>query len=162
MEPNVQAFRESAERYCAAIESLPKLPREQTIALALAVVAEMFCYAIRIPDARSLSGLDWPDLVGTDDCATLRRKLEDVFSDKNWYWMVFDPLKSPPEVPVAGSLADDLADIWFDVKRGLLTFEANGEAALADVQWSWKFPFETHWGRHVTGAMAALRELSYQ
>ena len=69
--------------------------------------------------------------------------------------MVFDPLKSPPEDPVAGSPADDLADIWFDVKRGLLIFEAKGEAALADVQWSWKFSFETHWGRHATGAMAA-------
>jgi hypothetical protein len=75
--------------------------------------------------------------------------------------MVFEQTQQPPQEPLAGILSDDLADIWLDIKRGLQTLELNPEASLSDVLWSWKFSFETHWGRHAVSAMATLRSLLY-
>jgi hypothetical protein len=42
----------------------------------------------------------------------------------NHYSTCFDPLIVPAEEPVVGSIPDDLADIWRDVKRGLALYEA--------------------------------------
>jgi hypothetical protein len=55
---------------------------------------------------------------------------------------------------VAADLADDLADIWRDVKSGLLLYRSENPAAAS---WEWRFHFKAHWGRHATGAMHALQ-----
>jgi hypothetical protein len=69
------------------------------------------------------------------------------------YWEVFDPIATPCEEPVAGSIVDDLGDIYRDVARGLVLFESGDrDHAL----WEWAFNFRIHWGEHATGAVRAL------
>jgi hypothetical protein len=66
---------------------------------------------------------------------------------------VFDPFVLPPEEPVVGSIADDVADIYGDVVGGLVEYEAS---RTAQAVWEWKFQLRSHWGRHATDAMYAL------
>jgi hypothetical protein len=75
----------------------------------------------------------------------------------NSYQEVFDPYAEPPEAPVTGFLADDLADIFLDLEDGEeLWARGNFDAAV----WEWRFGFESHWGEHVTGALRAIRTLA--
>lgn len=55
----------------------------------------------------------------------------------NSYFDVFNPLQE--EEPVINSLADDLADIYRDLKEGLSLFEANHPI---DAAWEWRFGFK--------------------
>ena len=73
------------------------------------------------------------------------------------YWDQFDPLKPEPEAPVANSIADDLRDIYVDLKRGLTLYQAG---ALVAACWSWRFSFEIHWGEHLVGLQRALYLMS--
>ncbi len=59
----------------------------------------------------------------------------------------------PPEEPVVGNLADDLSDIFNDVDRGLLAFEAGRRE---EAVWEWGFYLAHHWGDHATSAIRAL------
>ena len=69
------------------------------------------------------------------------------------YWQVFDPIATPCEEPVAGSIVDDLVDMYQDVARGLVLFDSGDrDGAL----WEWAFNFRIHWGEHATGALRAL------
>lgn len=69
------------------------------------------------------------------------------------YWEVFDPIATPCEEPVAGSIVDDLCDMYLDVARGLVLFDSGDrDGAL----WEWAFNFRIHWGEHATGALRAL------
>jgi hypothetical protein len=70
----------------------------------------------------------------------------------NFYSECFNPLVVPAEEPVIADFADDLADIWRDVKPGLLLFRAGDRAAG-----HWRFHFDVHWGHHATAAMYALQ-----
>jgi hypothetical protein len=70
-----------------------------------------------------------------------------------YYGEVFDTTRVPPEEPTVGDLADDLLDIYTDVKAGLLYFE-RGHAQQAVFQW--KFTWGVHWGRHATSALRAM------
>jgi Domain of unknown function (DUF5063) len=160
MDASVQAFKESAKRYCANIKSLSELPQLEAIQVALNSIAELFYLALLLLDSEP-TDIDWPDLVGTKACASLCQRLGGLFGEKDLYWRLFEQTQQPPQEPLAGILSDDLADIWLDVKRGLQTLELNPEASLSDVLWSWKFSFETHWGRHAVSAMATLRSLLY-
>ncbi len=70
-----------------------------------------------------------------------------------FYWEVFDPIATPPEEPVAGSIPDDLCDIYRAVARGLVLFE---EGNRGEALWEWAFHFRTHWGQHAAGALRTL------
>jgi hypothetical protein len=73
----------------------------------------------------------------------------------NYYSECFDPLIVPAaEEPVVADLADDLADIWRDVKGGLMLWHDDESDAAA---WHWRFHFESHWGLHASSAMYALQ-----
>ncbi len=64
-----------------------------------------------------------------------------------------DPFDLGDHEHEVGDLADDLADIWRDLKRGLELYDSNERVTAAA---EWKFGFEAHWGRHATAALYAL------
>ncbi len=70
-----------------------------------------------------------------------------------YYNTVFDPLQVDPVDCTLGDLADDLADVWRDVKEGLLLFEAGRRDAAGA---SWEESFEIHWGYHAVKALGVI------
>jgi len=79
---------------------------------------------------------------------------------RDYYWQAFEPFEpEPPEKPVAGSLSDDLADIWRELKVGLLAIDNHADDVTVDVVWHWQSSFEYHWARHAASAISALNAL---
>jgi hypothetical protein len=71
----------------------------------------------------------------------------------DYYGEAFDPMIVPPEEPVIGSLADDIADIYRDVMPGLRAYRAG---LWKEACGSWGFKFSVHWGEHATGAIRVM------
>jgi hypothetical protein len=69
------------------------------------------------------------------------------------YWDVFAPLNEEDTESVFNSLADDLADIYRDLKRGLLLYN---QGHIVEAIWEWRFNFDIHWGTHLVGAQRAI------
>ena len=69
------------------------------------------------------------------------------------YGEVFDSRRVPPEEPVVGDLADDLSDIYGDVNRGLLAFEAGRREEAAD-----RVPLEFGTKTNLIGTPAMISE----
>jgi hypothetical protein len=69
------------------------------------------------------------------------------------YWMVFDPRKDT-EV-IKGSLANDIADIYRDLKNGL-RLAGSKDVPPEDIVFEWRLTFQINWGRH---AMCSLRTI---
>jgi hypothetical protein len=70
-----------------------------------------------------------------------------------YYAETLDPFAVPSGEVGVGDIADDLRDIYRDVKVGLLAHEA-GRPTEALGHWAWTFRY--HWGRHAAGALRAL------
>jgi hypothetical protein len=71
----------------------------------------------------------------------------------NSYWDVFDPVDVQNHEVVWSSLADDLADIWRDLREGLSLLE---QGHVAEAVWEWRNGFDTHWGHHLLSAQRAI------
>jgi hypothetical protein len=105
--------------------------------------------------------LDLPDDEFEDDV-----ELEDI-STEQWnvirdrfrklpvdgYWTIFDPSKIEDKEAIYNELSDDLADIYRDIKYGLLLFDAGH---FSEAIWEWKFNFKIHWGRHLSSAQKVI------
>lgn len=139
-----QRFFEVAERYCAWAEGPAS---DSDLLTARKLLAELHLLAIELPNGEC--GKETEDVVSHESW----RKVLDRFSELplNLYWDVFDPLKEEP--PVVNSLADDLADIYRDLKEGVILY---GQGDIVEATWQWRFLFEIHWGAHLTGAQRAI------
>ncbi len=71
----------------------------------------------------------------------------------NHYSTFFSPAKLHEEEPVVGDLADDLADMYRDIKAGLSLYDRGHRT---EAVWAWRYSFQIHWGRHATNALYAL------
>ena len=149
-EHTVEGFAEVARRFCEWAEGEFGEPPHE-LRRARLLLAELHLAAVHLPplgdagndeEAARPSHEEWSDLFGKFASFPLNR-----------YWDVFNPLEETG--PVLNSLADDLSDIYRDLKAGLSLFDGGH---YADAAWEWRFGFQTHWGQHLVGAQRALHE----
>ena len=91
-----------------------------------------------------------------DDRFELYTRLHMLLGDKDPYWMEFD-LAADGQV-MSGSLADDLTDIFCELKRGLEMLEGSPDEPnrALDALCS---GFQVHWGQHLLDAQRHLYSL---
>ena len=144
-----QHFADAARAYVAWAEC-PTVHGELREAFtARRLLARLIAGVVELPRERADS--EAPDIPAEDQRRVFERFGRLPF---NYYSECFDPLVVPAEEPVVADLADDLADVWRDVKAGLLRYDAGDEAGAA---WHWTLHFSAHWGLHATAALYALQ-----
>jgi len=91
-----------------------------------------------------------------DDRFELYSRLHMLLGERDSYWLEFD-MSSDGQV-MTGSLADDLTDIFWELKVGLDMLDGHPDKrhkALNRLRSSYK----THWGQHLMDAQRHLYEL---
>ncbi len=163
-----QQFRTAAERYCAIVDAEASFDKTEFLLQVYRVLPDIVAEAVRLPEIMTddndedgdinlgITAQDVPVKKEIDEWAKLYESLKKKFGDSNLYWQVFDPTKI--EEPIYGSLADDIADIYGDLKKGLVLVEQGTEAA-GEIIWKWRFGFYSHWGHHALDALRTLHEL---
>ena len=142
-----------ARRYCELIESLQEGDRQP-----LAQINELLP---RLHAAMTMVG-PWQEDKPLEAAVDLDRRFE-LFSslhrllgDLDGYWMEYDV--APDRQEMSGSLADDLTDIYCELKNGLVHLEGNSDARR--MLRSWRSGFCNHWGQHVVDAERHLYALA--
>lgn len=144
----ISVFAGTAEEYCAWAERAPSDANAEA-RHARKLLIDLLRGAITLPNVSSEA------LVAKIGDAEYKRVYERFgVLPFNYYSECFNPLVVPAEEAVVADLADDLADIWRDLKPGLSLWKEGSRNAAA---WHWRFHFEAHWGHHATGALYALQ-----
>jgi hypothetical protein len=84
-------------------------------------------------------------------------RLRRLLADRDGYWLEFDRASEGVD-EMTGSLADDLTDIYCELKSGLGLYARYPECALR----GWAYGFDRHWGRHLVDAERHLALLAAQ
>jgi Domain of unknown function (DUF5063) len=124
----IEQFADIVRRFCRRAESEPRDPISEA-QTARRLLAELYLQAIDLPEAPS--DADAPEIAQEQYQSVFRRFGALPF---NYYSECFNPLAIPAEQPVTADLADDLADIWRDLKQGLALYESGSVEAAA---WEW-------------------------
>ena len=123
------------------------------VRVALRKIVALYAAALRLPTPYSngASNSDEDDRVDSGETKLIYERAS-TLPFKN-YGVIFDPLLIPPEEPVVGDIADDIAEIYRDVASGLRLYEAGN---AVEARWEWSFNFQFHWGGHASSAIRAL------
>jgi hypothetical protein len=81
--------------------------------------------------------------------------LRELLADRDGYFLEFDCAHEGADA-MTGSLADDLTDIYCELKHGLRAFQSNPARALE----GWFLGYECHWGQHLVDAQRHLAALA--
>lgn len=95
-----------------------------------------------------------PCPVDLDERFELYSQMRRLLGDRDRYWLEFDA--APEEMHMSGSLADDLTDIYFDLRHGLELFDEIWPQSAAQV---WQSSYRVHWGQHLVDAERHLYAL---
>jgi hypothetical protein len=139
------AFVDQAHQFCDFIERASTLSLSERLEAARTRLLELYKAGTALPHVEPPEGFDAGSNPPRPDGWAGFAKFE-------VYWEVFDPYVDEP--PVAGSLSDDLLDVYFDVRRGLDLWKSKAPRAAAI--WEWRFHFDSHWGDHAVDALRAL------
>ena len=138
----VDAFVDAARRFNALLDDPEALGRDAFIREVQPRLADVYAAAL------SLSGGD-----PAEDSET------PTFMTRDEWWSLFQRLQrqlGEYDSVVDGSPADDLADIYLDLGRGLVLYDSGNPA---EAVWHWRSAFDSHWGRHAAQAIFALQVL---
>ena len=141
----VDIFVREARIYCSFVETASGLPLADRLRTARARLLSLYSAALLLPSVE-------PDDSDASPSPDLPAGWAG-FEDTDIYWEVFDPYEHEDKEPVAGSLSDDVLDIYRDIRRGLTLWDAS---QTQNAIWEWRFHFDVHWGDHAVDALRAL------
>jgi hypothetical protein len=151
MSKEIEQFIVVARRFCEWAES-ENSGDLQSAKQALELITELYLFGIRLVDEVQEANQATPFVESTEKMGSIIYAHASNLPLK-YYSEVFNPLLIPAEEPVTGDLADDIADIHEDIRRGLDLLDAGyTEHAV----WEWIFHMQHHWGEHATSAIRVL------
>jgi len=174
--PAANAFVSVAQRYCALLEN-PVRDRDLWLADVLTTLATIYAAApmvreLALPTHPAPENIPAAFRLTNDEWTALYTHLKHTLGNDAIYSAQFNPLVPTPHAPSdslredetpLGDLADDLADIYRDLKPGLTAWNTQNDALLEDVLFQWvHYGLLHHWGRHAVNAVRALHWLVYK
>ena len=144
---------EIAREYCALVEALQtgdRAPLADLNGLLPRLHAAMTTISAASVASDAGPGTD------LDQRFELFTRLRSLLGDLDAYWMEYDV--TPNRQEMSGSLADDLTDIYYELKDGLEQLDRSADPG--PTFGSWRSGFCKHWGQHVVDAERHLYALA--
>ncbi|GGK51510.1 DUF5063 domain-containing protein [Nocardia camponoti] len=153
---SVVAFVDAARAFCGAVECIAESASVEDAARRLvAPLAHLVAAGSALPQVDPTEA-DLPRTVDRDAWYARYREMADGFGNADLYWTNLDIAQLDSNL-CAGSLADDIADIWREMRTGIAALDNGSD--WRDVVFEWRLSFHHHWGRHAVEALRPLHAL---
>ena len=155
-DPSIERLTAVAREYCDFIESFDcaKANGPSAFIGRLSQLLPRLHAAISVlGDAENADGFS--DDVDLDHRFELYSRLHRILGERDAYWMEFDVARDCQEK--SGSLADDLTDIYWELKAGLAHLDDQQD--LVPTLRSWGAGYRLNWGQHLVDAERHLYTL---
>jgi hypothetical protein len=144
-----------ARRYCDLIEASSHDSRRRWLGEVASILPRLQAAISSV--SAPVSGVVPASALDLDARFELFWQLRRLLADRDGYWLEFDRASEGVD-GMTGSLADDLTDIYCELKAGLAVYARHPECALT----GWVYGFDRHWGRHLVDAERHLALLAAQ
>ena len=148
-----------ANEYCVYLETAENKSREGVLKFAVTILPLMYLKGSLLPTTT----VDYPEanerFVTEEEWERVFTMLRDKFGETDECWII-DPQHVNETEPLKASLAENLSDIYQDMKDFVLLYQKNTlpsrQNALADM----RELFTNHWGYRIANILPRLHHLN--
>jgi hypothetical protein len=149
-------FYKSANNYCSFIENNTNLSTTSFLHALRHKLLNLYQTALMLQWINVRSDVDFDERLDKVEFKKILLSIENRLDGSRYYWHVFDPTNDNDKEPVCGDLADDLGDIYKDLKRSIMIFNLSKKDCKENALWQFKFDFDKHWDDHCINALNAI------
>jgi hypothetical protein len=158
---NVVEFVAVANEYCKYAEHAGELKGDEILKILQRLLPLMYLKASLLPALEPFFEDRNEKFVTESDWNRIHNTLRGKFGTANEYLDFPDDILNEPETLVSSSLAENMADIYQDMKDFLLLYQTGTQEVMNDAIWECRMNFENIWGQKLVNAMKAIHKFIY-
>ena len=158
---NVVEFTAVANEYCSFIEQADKFELKDFIDKSHKILPFLYLKAAMLPELDTRYEEFNERFVTENDYNLVHKKILTRLGQYDSYEEVFDPLHQETETPVGASIAENMTDMYQDLKDFILLYQIGSNEVMYEAVWECRQSFEHYWGQRLTNALRALHFLRY-
>lgn len=157
----VVEFVASANEYCKYLERASELEGEDLLKILQRLLPFIYIKGSLLPELEPYFEEGNEKFVKEEDWNRIYETLKQKFGTADAFLEVFDERMKESETPVVASLAENLADIYQDLKDFLILYQTGTSELMNDAIWECRMNFENYWGQKLVNSMRAIHRLVY-
>src|SRR4030043_1300800 len=158
---NVVEFVAVANEYCKYAEHASEVKGDEMLRILQRLLPLMYLKASLLPALEPFFEDRNEKFVTESDWNRIHDLLREKFGTANDYMDVFDDRLTEPETLVPSSLAENMADIYQDMKDFLLLYQTGTKEVMNDAVWGCRMNFKNIWGQKLVNSMRAIHKFIY-
>jgi hypothetical protein len=155
---HVVEFVAVANEYCKYAEHASELKGEELFKILQRLLPLLYLKAAFLPEFKPYFEDGNEKFVTESDWKIVYNAFLNKFGSADDYLEVFDERMNESEGPVVSSLAENMADIYQDLKDCILLYQTGTFEVMNDAIWECRMNFESYWGQKLVNALRAIHK----
>jgi hypothetical protein len=157
----VVEFVAVANEYCKYAERASEIKGDELLRILQRLLPLLYLKGSLLPAMEPIFEDGNEKFVTESDWLKIHDTFKEKFGTANDYLEVFDEKINDSESPVMSSLAENMADIYQDIKNFLLLYQTGTSEVMNDAIWECRLNFESFWGQTLVNSMRAIHKFIY-
>jgi hypothetical protein len=153
---HVVEFVAVANEYCRYAEHASELKGKELLNILQRLLPLLYLKATFLPVLNPVCEDGNEKFVMEPDWFVIHDAFKTRFGTANDYLEVFDEKINEEEGPFVSSLAENMADIYQDLKDLLMLYQTGTKEVMNDALWECRMSFENYWGQKLVNALRAI------
>jgi hypothetical protein len=158
---NVVEFVAVANEFCKYAEQASKLKGEELLKILQRILPLMYIKASLLPALEPVFDDGNEKFVTEADWNRINVVLRDKFGTADDYPEIVTDNSGESEDIAGSSIAENLADIYQDIKNFLLLYQTGTSEVMNDALWECRMNFENIWGQKLVNSLKAIHRFIY-
>lgn len=155
---HVIEFVAVANEYCKYSEHASEIHGDELMQILQRLLPLLYLKATFLPQLRPVFDDGNEKFITEDIWFSIHDSFKKSFGTANEYLEVFDEKMNDSEIPLVSSLAENMTDIYQDLKDFLLLYQTGTREVMNDAIWECRMNFENYWGQKLVNALRAIHK----
>ncbi|MBQ8423645.1 MAG: DUF5063 domain-containing protein [Coprobacter sp.] len=149
--------------FCAFMERTTEMTQEEFTSTCVKLLPLLYLKGTLLPEGEEDSEyFDTPEQFVTEEYYEfLRRNIEHILGDKDAYLQVQSSDMQYSDLPIAASVAEDLADLYQVIKDCVSAYRTENEECMRAALTICREDFKTYWGAKLLSALGPLHRICF-
>lgn len=158
---NVFEFVTVANEYCAFVEKGYEISQKDFFAKIQKLLPLLYLKAALLPELKAVNTEGCEKFVSLEEWELINNIMTTVLGDFNSFNEVYDPLMQDNENSTTVSIAENIADIYQDLKDFINLYNIGSLEMMNDAIYECKNNFKKYWGQRLVNILRPIHYIFY-